>query len=266
MQFPNAYTGVKRIRTSEILGLIAALCLLVTAIMTLAAAASAAAESMGGAVASLAGVAIFGIAASVLSIIALIICIVGLSTAGRDEPQFKYALYAVLAGLVASVIGTFISNESVKDIFTTLQSAANLVSTIFVISGIMSLAKKLNNDEVAARGNGILKLIICVNVLVLIANIITIFVPNAETAAAVIALIAAVLSIVQYIIYLGYLKKAVVMLGVANACDVAEAVENQVEKVAEAVAPAAEEATEAVEAAAEQATEAVEAAAEEKPE
>lgn len=243
MQFPNAYTGVKKIRTAEILQLIGALCLLIMAILGIVALAS---GSVGGALASVAGMGIFGIGAGVLGIIAFILCIVGLSAAGKDESQFKSALIAVLIGLVATVVASFFGDETIKEIGTTVQSLANLISTILVVSGIISLATQLNNDAVATRGKTILKLIVCFNVLALIADIVGLFIPGGQIVGAIIALAAVVLDIIVYIIYLGYLKKAVVMLGKGTA-------------VAEA-APAP------VEAAVEEVTETVEAAAEEKPE
>lgn len=213
MRFPNAYAGVKKIRTAEILQLIGALCLLVMAVLALVAVISAAAESAGGAIASLLGAGVLGIAAGVLGIIALILCIVGLSAAGKDEPQFKSALIAVLVGLAATVVASFFSGETIKDIGTAVQNLANLISTILVVSGIISLATQLNNDAVATRGKTILKLIICFNVLALIADIIGVFIPGGQIVGAIIALAAVILDIIVYIIYLGYLKKAVVMLG-----------------------------------------------------
>ena len=214
-RFPNAAKGVKRIFTAEILGLIGAILTvigLITGVITLA---SMIADSATGTVIAGGVTAIFMIGAGVLMIIAFIMNIVGISNAVKDEASFKTALIFVIVGIVGSVISSFFSgNPAVSSVGTVTTSLANLLSTVFVITGIINLADQLHNGAVSNKGNNVLKMIIAVNALGIIANLIVLIMggQTASIIAGVIAIVAAVLSIVQYIMYLSYLSKAKKML------------------------------------------------------
>lgn len=212
MRFPNAFAGVKKIRTAEILSLIAAIALVVVAILSIIGISSAAADSVGGALASLAGVGVLSIGAAVLGIIAFIMNLVGISAASKDEPQFKNAMIAVIVSIVASVVAQLVGTGILKSIVTLVSEIGELCATIFIIQGITSLAAQMDDEAVKARAATILKMIVCVYVLILIADIIVLIIPAGTLVAGIVGLIAAVLSMIQYFFYLGLLKKAVTML------------------------------------------------------
>ena len=217
MRFPNAYEGVKKIFTAEILALIARVCVLVAAIGGLAAVgAVAVADSVDGdsviavglAGAGLAG--IFGVAAGVIAIIAFILQIVGINKAKADEPAFKTAMIFILVAIAASGVGSiFSSNETLQSIAQIVTDVAGLCVTLYIIQGIKSLADRLNNGAVSAKGNQIFLLIAVMYGVVLLANLIGLFAP---TIAGVLAIVAAVVGIVQYFFFLSYLSQAKKML------------------------------------------------------
>ena len=215
MRFPNAAAGVKKIFTSEILSLISGLLSVIAAIggVVLAAAATSADNSSDAAAAAgLAGLGIFtvfGIGAAILLVIAFILKLVGINKAKVDEPAFKTAMIFVLVGIVATLIGGFINNDTVKSIFDIISSVASLCVTLYIIQGIKNLADQLNDGAVSAKGSKIFMLIACIYCIRILASIISLFAP---TVAGILELVGAIVSIVQYIIFLTYLSQAKKML------------------------------------------------------
>jgi hypothetical protein len=217
MRFPNAYEGVKKIFTAEILALIARVCVLVAAIGGLAAVgAVAVADSVDGDSVIAVGLAgaglsgIFGVAAGVIAIIAFILQIVGINKAKADEPAFKTAMIFILVAIAASGVGSiFSSSETLQSIAQIVTDVAGLCVTLYIIQGIKSLADRLNNGAVSAKGNQIFLLIAVMYGVVLLANLIGLFAP---TIAGVLAIVAAVVGIVQYFFFLSYLSQAKKML------------------------------------------------------
>ena len=215
MRFPNAAAGVKKIFTSEILSLIAGLLSVIAAIggVVLAAAATSADNSSDAATAAgLTGLgifAVFGIGAAILLVIAFILKLVGINKAKVDESAFKTAMIFVLVGIVATLIGGFINNDTVKSIFDIISSVASLCVTLYIIQGIKNLADQLNDGAVSAKGSKIFMLIACIYCIRILASIISLFAP---TVAGILELVGAIVSIVQYIIFLTYLSQAKKML------------------------------------------------------
>lgn len=218
MKFPNAFKGISKIYSAEILNLISALCMGITGGLG-AAAASAMSNSSdisAAGVGSLAGAGIFGIAAGVISIIAFIFTLIGLNAAGKDEQSFKNGFIAVIVGIVLSVLSSALnSNAFLSNLFSTLSSVINLFVTIMVIQGVINLAKKYNDNSVINRGNTLLKIVVAINIIAIVLQIIKAIVGRNNTAnaiAGVLAIVAAVLMIVQIVMYLKYLKSAKEML------------------------------------------------------
>ena len=222
MKFPNAANGVKKIFTAEILSLISGICMFVMIVLLVVAPAAAKAVSGGadgaaaGAVASGAGTLVFGIGSGVLAIIAFILNIVGISKASKDEESFRMALFAVIGGIILSVIGTAFNNVNgyVSSIMQALQVVADLLVLLYVIQGIRYLSLKLNRPDIDQKGQNLFKIIFIVLVLQFIARIVVIIFGGmaASITAAIIALIAVILSVIEYILYLAFLAKAKKML------------------------------------------------------
>lgn len=215
MTYPNAANGVKKIFTAEILSLIATVCAIATLIFSLTTLASANDSAAAAALTSGAGAILFGVGAGVLAIIAFIIQLIGVNKASNDEPAFKVALYAILAGILFSALSSILSNVGIaKSIFDALGSVASLFVMIYVIQGIRNLADKLGDSAIDQKGASIFKVLIGMYVLIIIAQLIVLIFRNGSGAlvAAVLALIALVLQLIVYILYISFLSKAKAML------------------------------------------------------
>ena len=215
MRFPNAASGVKKLFTAQILGLIASVATIIGLIFLIFTAAAAGANAQGGAVAAGLGTIILMGASAVLILIGSIMTLVGIIQASKDEGAFKTALIAIIVSLVAAVIaGIFSSNGLVQSICQIIQNVMNLAVTLFVINGVTNLAEKMNNTEVWSKGRNLLKVIVCIYALSLIASFISLIFGGIfmSVTAAILALVAAVLDVISYFLYLSLLNKGKKML------------------------------------------------------
>ena len=210
MRFPNAYAGVKKIFTAEILGLIAVILLLVAAVMALVAKGGAEQGVDEAVVVGGIGAAALGLPALVLMVITFILNIVGLNAGAKDEPKFRTALTWVIIGIVASVVSG-LNVSWLQGACETLGNLANILITIYVVQAIVSLSEKKMDEGMKAKGKRLLTIILVVYALATIAQVLGDFVVTGKVGA-ILAVVALVLGIVQYVLYLSYLSKAKKML------------------------------------------------------
>ena len=137
MRFPNASAGVKKLYTSEILSLIALIFALITAIAGFFTIGVIDAGVDGAVNAGLGVTGVFTILTAILSLIAFILSLVGLSRAGKDEPAFKYALYATFIGIVVSVVVGFVPEGFWKDLLTVVNEIMLNIVPVLSIAGII---------------------------------------------------------------------------------------------------------------------------------
>ena len=217
MRFPNAAKGVKKIFSAQILDLIGAILLTVAAILIIPVAASLKAENEVGFFVSGGTAVIFFAAWLVLTVIAFIMNLVGIINASHDESNFKSALFFLILSIVsAMLIGVFaqFNNGTVSGLMYSLSTLFRLFVTIFIISGGVKLADRMNRGDVSATGTNVLKLIIVITVIELITSLIASFMggPVASVVAIVLFMAAVVLAVVQYFMYLVFLNKVKKML------------------------------------------------------
>ena len=200
MKFTNAFEGVKKLYTAEIIGIATAVLSLITSILGTAGKIPAAAVML----------VIVGIA----SVVGFIIQLIGLNSAGKDEGNFKTALYVVIAGIIISILGTAIKSGFFSTVLTALEDLVNPIVTYLCIQGIISLAGKLDDEAMKKKGNDLFKIIITFYIIVFVLNIIVSILNNkaVTTVAGILGIIAAILSIVIYVKYIKYLKDARTML------------------------------------------------------
>lgn len=214
MRFPNALEGVKKIYKAEIIALVAAVVGVVASIIALAGLSS---GTTGGAVGA-AGAGVLLIAVAVLLIIAFIMNIVGLNKAKPDEENFKYALYCVFVGIIASIVlGAAKEGSFLKELGDTASKICSFLTTYYVCTALISLAEKLENREMAEGGQKARKLLMTVWVISIVISVLgIIFNAIGGTAIAVVAvvlaLVASVIEIIAYILYLKLLSKSRAML------------------------------------------------------
>ncbi len=209
MRFPNAHEGVKKIFTAEILMII------VTIGTVIVSGISMSGDRSEGAIGA---AAIILVAAGVISIIAFIMNLLGIIQARKDEQQFTYALYAVIGGIVASLVqSAFPNNGLVVDAANTVSSICSALATYFVIGGILNLAEQLGNADMIAKGKRARIIVVTLWLIVVILQLLgTIFGTGNDTLMlieSVLLVAAGVLSIILYFVYLSYLSKSRTMLG-----------------------------------------------------
>ena len=220
MTFPNAFNGVKKLFTSEILKLIAAVCAIVAAVAGIIALAGVEADAVAAGVGGGIAATVFGVGAAVLLLIAYILKLIGLKKAGNDEPKFQQAFLLAIFALILSVVASILSslnvgNGVVDDIVSIFAAIADILIVVFVIQGIQNLAEKLNQNGMAETGRKLLIIILVFYILGIVATLVVIiFGSNVATGviAGILAVVAQVLKMVGYIVFLVYLGKAKNML------------------------------------------------------
>ena len=218
MEFSNALNGIKKLRTAEILSLIVALLGAVGGGLVLGAVKSASsvenAVNAGGS--AIIGGGLIAVIAGILAIVAFILQLVGLNAAGKDETRFRQGFIIAIVGIVVSLLQTvFAKNALLSGVFEVISSVISPVITYLCIDGIINIAKKLGNDEMAERGTKLFKIIIAIYAIVIVIKLLETIFSSGEVVKAisgVFAIIAGVLSIVALVTYLKYLGRAVKML------------------------------------------------------
>ena len=209
MTFPNASSGVKKVFIAEILQLIATLLLLVTGALGIGAAGAAMGGSEAGTVGFGIGALVGGLGSVVILIIAYIMNILGLFQASKDEPTYlRYAFIATIAGLVISLIASFLSsaNPDIAGLLNSINGVVTLLIFFFTIIGIGILAQKLGRNDIFSLGNKVQWII----AIVIVIGVILRFVGG--TAGGILAIASLVMTLVAYIMFLLYLSKANRML------------------------------------------------------
>lgn len=149
-------------------------------------------------------------------LIAFLFKFFGISKASIDERDFKKAMALLVIGFVASIVHSAVDGriEVVAEIANIITNVCELLVTIFIISGIKSLAEKVNDRHVFDMCNRTYKLIIAVYVLIIALTVVALFVTNETMAviAGLIALAIAILAIVAIIVFLSLLNNARKML------------------------------------------------------
>ena len=209
MTFPNAHLGVKRICRSQVLIMIAAVLMLLVSVMgaiMLAFSRSIAANILA------AVMVVFSLGALVLTLIGLVLCFFGINRARSDEPSFFKALICVIVSLVLSVTVAFLSGApTAESILQLLQCAVNLAATCFIITGIRRLSRHLGRGDIDGRGKAVMIILIAVNVLAIIASLLSEICSGKSTGSAM-SILSSFLNLVQYVIYIVFLKRSEEML------------------------------------------------------
>ena len=226
MRFPNAAVGVKRLFTAEILSILSVFALIGSAVGAVLLFATDMAQKSGEVTADSVASAgsVFAIVTvvciiifAVVGIISFVMHIMGLARAGKDRNMFRIALAAMLLKILVTVTEaafTGMNNGVVSSLMEVLTTILDMISLIYVIQGIRSIAVDLGNDSVDRLGDNIFKVILVAIVLEFTANVIVLIFGGQTVSliSAIISLIAAILTIVQYLMYLVYLGKAKKML------------------------------------------------------
>ncbi len=214
MNFPNAYKGVKKIFTAEIISLVCSLCAGVLSVMT----ENKTPETAG---LPLSGAVVFGgIVLLVLTLVSGIMNLSGLKTAADDEENFNKGFTMAVISLAVTVVAVIlkalnIENKMISDLMDVVTNIADTAVTFYIVQGIINLAGKLNNKDMVGRGKKVFTIFAITVIGAAAINLVAKMVAKDSPAfavTAIIALVVAVLSLVGYIAYLRYLDNAKTML------------------------------------------------------
>ena len=216
MQFPNALEGVKKIHKAEILDLIAGIVALIASVIAIVSM-SAGGEDTG--IGGLLSAGVLLIVVAVLSIIAFIMNITGLNKGKLDEVNFKNALYAVLVGIIASIVlGAAKEGSLLKDLGETVSSICRFLCTWYVCTAVISLADRMGDAEMSAKALKARKMLMTVWILSIVLEVISVLLGALgasdvlNVVSAILGLVAIVVSIIAYILYLKMLSASRTML------------------------------------------------------
>ena len=219
MKFPNAYQGVKKIFTAEILSLIGAACMIIFAVFGVVALAGMATASGDTALTGGIGLAVFGLAGGILSLIGLVFMLVGTKRAAQDEPIFNQAYMYILCSLILTLASIIISSIWIygtwDNMSSTIANILAMIATIFIVNGVQSLANKLNRPDMVAQGNTYMILLIIGYAIQIIVRVIPVFFGAGAATSIVVGILslaAEVFALIVYILYLVFLGKAKKML------------------------------------------------------
>ncbi|MBQ6369118.1 MAG: hypothetical protein IKG67_00450 [Parasporobacterium sp.] len=233
MTFPNAYHGVKKIFTAQILKIIEGVCVFIAGVAGLIAIAGtvvgAAAEASAEEVpASLEGTLVtFGIiglvfivAGGVLSVVSYIMNIVGLRQAGKDEDAFQlgfmFACFAMIIKFVSILFSLLNVGGGIADnIADTVGRICDIVIMISVLNGVANLAERLHNEKLAELAGKLMNTLIVIIGLSAVATVIPAFFGVNEVfmnISSIMNMVAGGLAIIGTIIYLVFLGKGMKML------------------------------------------------------
>lgn len=204
---PTLQKGLKRLYSSSVLQIIAALLAIVGAIAVIIGLVSAVSSSdaTGGLVAAGIG-GILAIISPILVIIAAILSLVGIINVSRENLRFKIALYAVLANIVLTIINIFVSRSSAVAgaVITLLAAICNVVMFLYVCNGIKEVGRKLGRSELLSGYNAVVIFYLLSAILSFIGGFLALTVIGY-----VLQLIGSLCSLIAFFLYMGYLNKAI---------------------------------------------------------
>ena len=175
--FGNARRGLKTMLHAQVLTFISAAITFVIGLTAVGSALAGASDLTGG---LLGATGIAGVALAIIVIIAFIMKLVGLFRSSKDEKIFLWAFIATLAGLACNILVYVMVFNAIRSYdygmieasngFSTLSSIITLAVYVLIFFGIMTLAKKIGNANVASMA--MIMLIISA-----VAYLLTLFVP-----------------------------------------------------------------------------------------
>ena len=207
MTYPNAWRGVKNICLAELIGLVAnAASILVLILLT----AIPALETSGFLVA-------LALVALLLELPVLVLMTVGIFQALPDEAIFKQARLMILItlGLTFLSLGTT-SGSPFHTVLELLGDAVSLLCVLYILKGILNLARQLKDRDMMRRGSSLYGLILVAGVLGILLSVVAAVLPkdpeNSSFASMLpTILVLAVTALESVLLYL-YFRRAVVML------------------------------------------------------
>ena len=202
MKYPNALSGIRSIRTAEVLLIWVLVLTTLTALLALYDLALL--------------VLLLGLAILVLVIVALVKQLIGVSRAARDLAVFASARTAIIVGLVLGVAAVILESLTVLHAVLDLASSlCSLIAEVLILKGVIALSGILGRGDMADRGQKLIRLVLIVDIASLAFELLEYLFPAspdnlAPHIAAVVLLL--VLGLLRIILLLRYYADAIRML------------------------------------------------------
>ncbi len=214
MTFPNAVKGVKTLHIAAYIGLImSVISLIAPTFSMLYMAVSSQPSNENGIVGFILVMLVYSI---VLGTVAYyVISLIGVNLASKDESSFKVAFYAIIFGIIITIIGgVFSSNEAIKGLTDILYNITNIISAIYIIQGVVFLSKALGNHKMKEQGNHIIRIISVIYVFQIFTSVSMVIFGDLTQSivSAILTEVVGILSIAEYVLFLMYLSKTKKML------------------------------------------------------
>ena len=206
---PTLQKGLKRLFSASLLRIIAIILAVVGLITMIGGAAVAISNAMTSGGSSVGGIAAGGgailtIISGILIIIAFFLSLVGVINVSKENNSFKVALYAVLAGIVLSIVKLFVSSGStLSTVLDLLVNISDILMFLFTCKGIKDVGEKLRRDDIAGKYNTIMVFYCLAAVLQCAGGFL-----GLQTIGIIVSIIGYVCSIISYFMYMGYLSRA----------------------------------------------------------
>ena len=146
--------------------------------------------------------------------------LVGLRQASKDEDAFGSAFGISIAVLIISIATAVLTASSIggnipDEIASTARTVCEIIVMILVVTGIMNLSDRLNNERMSGLGRAIIVIIAIFVIGAAVVTFISIFFGGygwAQRVDGIIDIVRGVVLFIGYIAYIIYLGKAKKML------------------------------------------------------
>lgn len=193
--YPNAAKGLKMIFTSQILTMIGLVLAALGTAMTLVSVLAGGSGAVG----------IVVIPGLIAVIVAYVMEIVGLSRASNDDANYRIAMGAAVAALVAIILSCVIKS----DILSTLLSIVAILLNFVVVNNVCqtsgNLLHSLGNDTLANRGATISKIYFICTIVSVVCTVVDL-IPFLNALSSIVSFVASIAALVGYIMYLTFLS------------------------------------------------------------
>lgn len=214
-----ASAGLKKIRTAQILHVIAVILAAVGAIVLLSGTVIAGGSVMDNnetlALGALGAVGIGGlmaIAGLIVALVSFVMEIFGMRKAGPAHPHYKTALYMVLVNIALGFVAILVKDSIIfSGILQAISPIAVFLTVYFVLSATIALLREKDDADAAAKGATVRTMYLVCTAISVVGNLI--IACPALTAigsvASAVTMISSIVQIVALFMYIGFLGRSV---------------------------------------------------------
>ena len=206
MRFPHTLSGLRSIRSAELLNVWVIILTSAISLVALFAQLDSAALVL----------ILLGIPMIVLGIVGLVKQLIGVSRAARDFRVFASARTAIIAAIVLSGISGLLSRTDVPtNLLDIASSACSLYASILILKGIIALCGALRRLDMAEQGQKLIRYVLTVGLLGLALEVFLAVLPETyepHLLLLILTVLLLALGLLEAFLLLRYYKRAIDML------------------------------------------------------